>query len=68
MKIKEAIGVILTLGAIVGLVICAIAAIMFHIQNPDMTELRRLIEYPAPSIWAIICVIAGKVGLELIRS
>ena len=29
---------------------CAIASIVFAIQNPDMTEMRRLIEYPWPTI------------------
>lgn len=68
MKIKLLIGIILTIGGFIGAIICAIAAIIFYFQNPDMTGLRRFIEYPAPSIWAIICFVCEKIGLDMIGS
>ena len=67
MKIKDLIGIILILGSVIGLIICVIASAVFYIQNPDMTALRRFIEYPAPSIWAVVCFIVGRVGLKLIK-
>ena len=65
MKIKNVIGIILLAGGLIGLVVCGIAAGIFYWQNPDMTTLRRLLEYPEPTIWAVVCYIAGRVGLRL---
>lgn len=47
------------LAQIVGIVWNAI----FYFQNPDMTELRRFIENPIPSIIAI----AGVLVVEIVR-
>lgn len=60
------IGWILIVLAIIAIIGCGIAAAIFYFQNPDMTELRRFIEYPAPSIIALIAVIAVFVGNYLI--
>ena len=65
MKNKKIIGFILMICGLIGLLACAIAAGIFYLQNPDMTALRRLIEYPAPTIWAIIYYIVAQVGLHL---
>jgi hypothetical protein len=67
MKFKQFIGFILVLGAFIGMLICAIDATIFYLQNPDMTELRRLIEYPAPSIWTIVCLVGGWIGKKMLE-
>ena len=64
--IKALIGIILTIGGFVGIIICAIATTVFYFQNPDMTGLRRFLEYPTPSIWAVVCLICEKIGLDMI--
>ena len=60
------IGCILIVLAIIAIIGCAIAAVIFYFQNPDMTELRRFIEYPAPSIIALIAIVVAYVGKYLI--
>lgn len=66
MKIKEVIGALLIIGCFIGLIACGIAAFGFYFQNPDMTALRRFMEYPDPSIWAVICYIGARIGLGMI--
>ena len=68
MKIKEIIGVVLVIGGLIGLIACAVAAVIFYFQNPDMTDLRRLIEYPEPSIWAVVCLVCEAIGRSMISS
>lgn len=60
------IGCILVVLAIIAMIGCLIAAVIFYYQNPDMTALRRFIEYPAPSIIALIAIVALYVGKYLI--
>lgn len=67
-NIKTFIGMILTFGSLVGMSMCGIAAIVFAFKNPDMTEIRRLIEYPYPTIWAIICFICCKIGANMLEA
>ena len=62
MKIKDVIGVLLIIAALIGMVVSSICAVVFNIQNPDMTELRLLIENPGPAIAAIICFVLFLVG------
>lgn len=45
---------------------CAIASVIFYFQNPDMTALRRCIEYPAPSIIALVAMVVYGIGKYLI--
>ena len=64
-QVKTIIGGILIIGAFIGMIICVITSTVFYFQNPDMTALRRFIEYPAPTIWAIICFVCAKIGIGL---
>lgn len=68
MKFKEFIGVILTIGSLIGIVVCAIVSTIFYFQNPDMTDLRRLFEYPEPAIGAVICFITFTIGSILVSN
>ena len=65
-NLTEIIGCILIIVAIIAIIGCGIAAAIFYFQNPDMTELRRFIEYPAPSIIALIAIVVAYVGKYLI--
>lgn len=60
------IGCILIVLAIIAIIGSAVAAAIFYFQNPDMTELRRFIEYPEPSIIALIAIVVAYVGKYLI--
>ena len=62
MKIKTVIGVLLIIAALIGMCVSCICSVVFNIQNPDMTELRLLIENPGPTIAAIICCVLFFVG------
>lgn len=66
-NIKTLTGIILTFGSLVGILVCSIASIVFACKNPDMTEIRRFIEYPAPTIWFIVCFIVGNVGKNILK-
>ena len=65
-NIKTLTGVVLTFGSLVGMIICGITAIVFAFKNPDMTEIRRFLEYPDPTIWAIICFICCEIGSNML--
>lgn len=67
MKLKDIIGVTLIIGAFIGMLICAIASIIFSFQNPDMTEMRRFLEYPEPTIWSIVCLACAWIGKTILK-
>ena len=49
-KIKTIIRLALMIVSLIGMIACSVSATVFYIRNPDMTELRRLIEFPWPTI------------------
>lgn len=53
-NIKTTIGAILIITSIVAVIVSAIWSAVFQIMNPDMTNMRILIENPYPTIIAII--------------
>lgn len=52
----------LTLVSLIGMLACVISATVFYFQNPDMTELRRFIEFPWPTIGAVVCLVVYGIG------
>ena len=66
-NIKYGIAVILICVALIMMIGAAIASIIFQFQNPDMTDIRCLIENPGPSIVAVIALIIFLVGSSLIK-
>ena len=52
----------LTLVSLIGMLACVISATIFYFQNPDMTELRRFIEFPWPTIGAVVCLVVYGIG------
>ena len=64
-NIKALIGVALIILAFAAIIISAIWALVFHFMNPDMTELRLLIENPYPTIITIISMLVILVGKSL---
>lgn len=64
---KKIIGIILMLGSFIGILCCVVAAMVFYFKNPDMTELRRFLEYPTPTILGIIFLIGVCGGNKLIK-
>jgi hypothetical protein len=67
-KVKAICGIIMVFGGIIAAIGCVIASIIFAFQNPDMTELRRFLEYPGPSIIALISLAVMKIGVNMIKS
>lgn len=65
-KFKSFIRIALVIGGMIGIIACIVAAWVFMFHNPDMTDMRRLIEYPAPTIWSIVCLVAVLVGKHMI--
>lgn len=61
-NIKTIIGVAIIIVAFIAVIASAIWAIVFHLMNPDMTELRLFIENPYPTIIAIISSAGFMVG------
>ena len=64
---KEEIGLALLLIGIVGTIACGIWGFALNIANPDMTQMRLLIEYPEPSIGIFVSGIVGFVGSKLLK-
>lgn len=65
-SLTTVIGCILIVLAFISIIGCAIASVIFYFQNPDMTALRRIIEYPAPSIIALVAMVVWGIGKYLI--
>lgn len=61
------LGCVLIIVAFVVMICCAVASTIHYFQNPDMTELRRLIEYPAPSIIAVVALVVAWIGKALLK-
>lgn len=66
-KTKTIIGLVLMIISIIGMVACAVCATVFYFQNPDMTELRRFIEFPWPTIGAVVCLAVFGIGKYAIK-
>lgn len=65
-KAKMIIGCIMVVIGIIAIICCAIAGIIITILNPDMTEMRQFIEYPEPTIIALISLVAVHIGTKMI--
>lgn len=46
---------------------CGVASIVFSVKNPDMTEMRRLMEYPQPVIIGCVALVGMFVSKFLIK-
>lgn len=66
-KIKDIVGCCLVFGGFIGMIACVIASYVFMFQNPDMTAMRRCLEYPWPSVWCIINYIGIRVGAWMVK-
>lgn len=66
-KTKTIIGLVLMIMSIIGMVACAVCAMVFYFQNPDMTELRRFIEFPWPTIGVVVCLAIFGIGKYAIK-
>lgn len=56
-KTKTIIRLMLIIVSLIGMLVCAALSLIFYIRHPDMTELRRLIEFPYPTVGALVCLI-----------
>jgi hypothetical protein len=65
---KGILGCALISCGLIGMIVCAIAACVFAWQNPYMTEMRRFLEYPWPTVWIIVDCVGIHVGCWLIES
>lgn len=65
-SVKTIIGCIMVIIGIIAMLACCVTEVILQIQNPDMTELRLFIEYPAPTIIGIISFIIVCIGKEII--
>lgn len=60
-------GLILAALCLVVIIGCGIASIVISVKNPDMTEMRRLVEYPQPAIIGCIALVGMFVSKFLIE-
>lgn len=67
-KVKIIVGLVIIITSVIALIACAIAGLVFYIKNPDMTSMRRLIEYPLPSVIAVVAFLCNQIGIEIIKS
>lgn len=67
MKHRLAIGLILLVIGICLIIYAGVSATVFRFQNIDMTELRLLVENPAPTVIVIIGYIVAQIGIELVK-
>ena len=60
------IGLLLFFVGVIVLISATMDTTLFHFKNPDMTELRLLMEHPAPAIASLIALVSILVGKGLI--
>lgn len=65
-KVKTIIRVALIVIALIGMLVCVISSTIFYFRNPDMTELRRFIEFPWPTIGIVVCLALYGIGKYVI--
>lgn len=65
-KVTTIIRVALMVIALIGMLVCVISSTIFYLRNPDMTELRRFIECPWPTIGAVVCLALYGIGKYVI--
>lgn len=63
---KSLIGIILIILSSIALIVAVIWSIAFKLINPDMTDLRLIIENPYPTIIGCAAVVGWIVGRVLI--
>ena len=66
-KIKKTIRFVLAIVSLIGMLACSASATVFYVRNPDMTELRRLIEFPWSTIGFMACLVAYVIGEYVIK-
>ena len=66
-NIKTIVRLAFIVMSLLGMIACAIGKIFFYFQNPDMTELRRFIEFPWPTIGVVACLTMFGIGLFVIK-
>ena len=66
-KTKTIIRLALMIASLMGMLVCSVSATVFYIRNPDMTELRRLIEFPWPTIGVVVCLVVYGIGKYVIK-
>ena len=66
-NIKTIMGLTLIIIAFIAIIASAIWALVFHLMNPDMTELRLFIENPYPTIITIVSAAVLMVGKFYVR-
>ncbi len=66
-KTRTTIRLVLMSISPIGMLACAVSATIFYIQNPDMTELRRPVEFPWPTIGFVVCLAVYGVGKYMIK-
>lgn len=66
-NIKTIVRLALIVMSLLGMIACAMCQIVFYFQNPDMTELRRIIEFPWPTIGLVICLAVFGIGLFVVK-
>lgn len=66
-KTKTIIRLALMIVSLMGMLVCSVSATVFYIRNPDMTELRRLIEFPWPTIGVVVFLVVYGIGKYVIK-
>lgn len=64
-KRKKILKLTLMLAGFVGTVVFGIAAFKYSADNPDMTNMRKILSNPGPYVTATISLIVAIIGREI---
>lgn len=64
MKQKQILALIAVIAATIGLIVMAVWSIALRVQNPDMTDMRFMLEYPGFTFGSIVCLILYWFGKD----
>ena len=66
-KFKDIVGIVFVCGSMLTCLITAIVAIVLRLLNPDMTDVRFVMTYPAPAIICVCCAVIFYVGVIILN-
>lgn len=65
MKIKDVIALLLLLGGFAIGIVCAVIMTINRFKNPDMTDMRLMIEYSNVVITGVVAYLGALIGLKM---
>ena len=64
MKHRDILALLAMIVATIGLIVMAVWGFALRVQNPDMTDMRFMLEFPGFTVGTIVCFVLYYFGRE----